>query len=71
MVLGPVVTGSVYGRERANMAGYSNRTEVCAVRLAKRQVEYMDAQRGNLTRSAWIRMLILAEEQGHRPKPLG
>lgn len=53
------------------MPGYSNRTEVCAVRLAKRQVEYMDSQRGNLTRSAWIRMLILKEEKGKAPEPLG
>lgn len=61
---------SVYASGGADMTGGSNRTEVCAVRLNKRQVAYMDQQRGNLSRSAWIRMLILAEEQGRRPTPL-
>lgn len=50
--------------------GRSMRTEVCAVRLNRRQVDFMDSQRGNLTRSAWIRMLILAAERGGVPQPL-
>lgn len=44
---------------------------MCAVRLSGRQLAFMDAQRGNLTRSAWIRMLILAQEQGGVPDALG
>lgn len=46
------------------VSGWSKRTTVVAVRLNARQLEFLDAQRGGLTRSAWLRMLVLKEERG-------
>ena len=40
------------------------RTEVVAVRLTPAEAAQLDARRGPLTRSAWLRLLLL--QQGKR-----